>query len=324
VRAVAAGALTLLLAAAAAGQTGGQAPAADAPAGAVRPGAPLDTSGFQYERRLPEGPSELVTLTLDPAALAHSQGPHRNFADVRIVDDRNAQIPYVLEQRSEPLTVELSIGGTKPRVPDLATRGRGTLSFYLINLPYQNLPQPVLTLETAEQVFLRTIELGVQREPDRRHKTEWFESLERVTWQHAVPESPAPPLAIPFHRLDGRELLLIVDEGDNRPLPITGASLRLPGWQLRFFRPAGPLRLLYGRTDLTEPRYDVALLSPSVMSGPAREIVAAPEVTVSRPAALLTPRTFWVGLSVAVVVLLGLIVRLISSGTGTQPSPPGP
>jgi hypothetical protein len=320
VRVVAASTLTLLLAGTAAAQT----PAADAPAAAAKPGATLDTSGFQYERRLPEGPSELVTLPLDAAALAHSQGPISNFADVRIVDDRNAQIPYVLEQRSEPLTVELAINGTTPQVPDLAKRGRGTLSFYLITLPYENLPYPAVRLETSEHVFRRIIELGVQREPDRRHKAGWFDSLERVNWQHSEPDSPAPPLDVPFHRLDHRELLVIVDEGDNRPLPISRAALRLPGWQLRFFRPAGPLRLLYGRTDLGEPRYDVALLSPSVLSGPAREIVAAPEVAVSRPAALLTPRTFWLVLSIAVMVLLGLIVRLISSGIGSRPSPPGP
>jgi hypothetical protein len=319
VRAVAATTLTLLLAGAVAAQT-----PADAPAAAAQPGAPLDTSGFRYERRLPEGPSEIVTLPLDPAALAHSQGPIGNFADVRIVDDRNAQIPYVLEQRSEPLTVELPISGTTPRVPDLAKRRRATLSFYLITLPYESLPHPVVRFETSDQVFRRTIELGVQREPDRRHKTGWFESLEERIWQHTVPDSPAPPLEIPFHRLDRRELLLIVDEGDNRPLPITRAALRLPGWQLRFFRPASSLRLLYGRTDLSAPRYDVALLSPSVMSGPAREIVAAPELAVGRPAPLLTPPTFWIGLSVAVVVLLGLIVRLISSATGPRPSPPGP
>jgi len=323
VRAAAAVALMLLLGTVAAGQ-GGSTPPADAPANAVRPGAPLDTSGFQYQRGLPDGPAELVTLPLDPAALAHSLGPRRNFADVRIVDDRNAQIPYVLEQRSEPLTVELPISGTTPRVPDLAKRGRGTLSFYLINLPYENLPQPVLTLETSEQIFLRSIELGVQREPDRRHKTEWFESLEKTTWQHAIPGSPAPPIEMSFSRQRSRELLLIVEEGDNRPLPVRGARLRLPAWQLRFFRTASPLRLLYGRADLIEPRYDVALLSPSAMSGPSREISAAPEVAVSRPPALLSPRTFWIGLSVAVVVLLGLIARLISSGTAPRPSPPGP
>jgi hypothetical protein len=317
--------LTLLLAGAAAGQAGGSTPPqADPPGNAVRPAAPLDTSGFQYQRRLPEGPAELVTLPLDPAALAHSQGPRRRFADVRIVDDQNAQIPYLLEQRSELLALDLPISATRPRVPDLAKPSRGTLSFYRIDLPYENLPQPVLSLETSEQIFLRSIELGVQRQPDRRHKTEWFELLERTTWQHAIQGSPAPSLEIPFQRQKSRELLLVVEEGDNRPLPIRAARLRLPAWQLRFFRTASPLRLLYGRADLTEPRYDVALLSPSTMSGPSREISAAPEVALSRPAALLSPQAFWIGLSVAVLVLLGLIVRLISSGTGQRSSPPGP
>ena len=323
-RVAAAAALILLLAGAAAGQTGGSTPPVGAPGNAVRPGAAVDPSGFRYQRLLPDGPAELVTLPLDPAALAHSQGPSRHFADVRIVDDQNAQIPYLLERRSEPLALDLSIGATAPRVPDLEKRGRGTHSFYAINLPYENLPDPVLSLETSEQIFLRSIELGVQREPDRRHKTDWFELLERTTWQHAIQGSPAPPLDIPFQGMSGRELLLIVEEGDNRPLPIRAARLRLPAWQLRFFRTGSTLRLLYGRSDLTEPRYDVALLSPSSMSGPSRAITAAPEVAVSRPAALLSPRTFWIALSVAVVVLLGLIVRLISSGTGQRSSPPGP
>ena len=322
-RPAAAAALILLLAGAAAGQTGSTAQA-DAPGHAGRPGAPLDTSGFHYQRRLPEGPPGLVTLPLDPAVLAHSQDPLGNFADVRLVDEHDAQIPYILEPRPSRLTVEVQPQPTVPRVSGLANRGGGTHSFYVINLPYESLPQPMLTLDTSERIFLRSIELGVQRAPDRRHKTEWFESLVRTSWQHTNPGSSPAALEIPFPRQRSRELLLIVAEGDNQPLPITAARVLLPGWQLRFFRPSGPLRLLYGRADLTEPRYDVALLSPSAMSGPSREIAAAPEVALSRPAALLSPRIFWIGLAVAVVVLLGLIVRLISSGTGQRSSPPGP
>ena len=323
-RVAAAAALILLLAGAAAGQTGDATPQAGAPGNALRPGAPVDTSGFQYQRRLPEGPPELVTLPLDPAVLAHSQGPLRNFADVRIVDEKDAQIPYIRVPRPSRLTLEVQPQRTVPRVSDLAKRSGRAHSFYLIDLPYESLPQPILTLETSERIFLRSIELGIQRAPDRRHKTEWFESLVRTSWQHTNPRSSPPPLEIPFPRQPSRQLLLIVEEGDNQPLPITNARVLLPGWELRFFRPSGSLRLLYGRADLAEPRYDVALLSPPAMSGPSREISAAPEVALSRPAALLSPRIFWIGLSVAVVVLLGLIVRLISSGTGQRSSPPGP
>ena len=118
-------------------------------------------------------------------------------------------------------------------------------------------------------------------------------------------------------------MLLIVEEGDNQPLPITAIRLLLPGWQLRFFRPAGPLRLLYGRADLSEPRYDVAMLTPSAMKGAALEIAALPEPVVSPPAAaLLSPWVFWAGLSGAVALLLGLIVRLTSRAGRRSWRPP--
>ena len=133
-----------------------------------------------------------------------------------------------------------------------------------------------MTLETSELIFLRSIELGAQRPPIAVIETDWFESMVRTSWHHASPRSTPPPIEIPFPRPVGRDLLLIVEEGDNQPLPISGTRLLLPGWQLRFFRPAGPLRLLYGRTDLSEPRYDVAMLTPSAMKrGRPRDYRAA-------------------------------------------------
>jgi hypothetical protein len=287
-------------------------------------GAPIDAGSFRYQRGLPEGPAQLVVLALDAAALAHSQGPVRRFADVRVVDEQNLQVPYILEPRPARLIMELPFKRTVPRVRELASPDGINRSFYTITLPYENLPDPVLTLETSELVFLRSIELGVERPPNRRHRNIWFESMVRTSWHHASPRTSAPPMEMPFPRPPGREMLLIVEEGDNQPLPITGIRLLLPGWQLRFFRPAGPLRLLYGRPDLAEPRYDVAMLTPSAMNGAAREITALPEPVVSRPAAaLLSPRVFWAGLSAAVALLLGLIVRLLS-GAGRRSSQPAP
>lgn len=298
---------------------------AGSPAGLQERGAPLDVSGFRYQRKVLDGPPGLVLLPLDAAALAHSQGPLRTFADVRIVDEQGVQIPYVLEQRPARLTMEVQVRATAPKAREFAKRKGGIArSFYSIALPYENLPQPALTLETSEGIFLRALELGVQRPADRRHRDEWFESLAKVSWQHADPRTPAPPIEIGFQRQPGRELMLVVEEGDNRPLPITGARLLLPGWQLRFFHTGEPLRLIYGRNEATEPRYDVAMLAPSAMKGLAREITAAPEVVATGPAALVSPWIFWVGLSLAVAALLALIVRLISSGTARRPSRPGP
>ena len=298
--------------------------AAQSPAGGalVERGAHLDAAAFRYQRPIPPGEPGLVVLPLDAAALAHSQGPLRGFADVRVVDESGAQIPYVLERRHERLAITLALRGTTPQSPDV--RGPINRSFYAITLPFENLPGPVVSLTTTQRIFRRPVQIGVERPPDRRRREAAFDLLAHTVWQHDDPLRPPPPLELALPATGTRELLLTVDEGDNRPRAITGVTLLLPGWQLRLQRPAGALRLVYGKDDVGEPRYDVAELAPATMTGEAREIAAGPEAAVEPAAAVLSPRAFWAGLAVAVVLLLGVLVRLISSASTAPPSPPGP
>ena len=108
---------------------------------------------------------------------------------------------------------------------------------------------------------------------------------------------------------------MLVEEGDNTPLPITSARILLPAYRLRFFRePGATLRLAYGRQDLTPPSYDLALLAPQVLGVAATEVEAASEPaaqSAASSATLVSPLLFWAALVVAVIVLLGLIARLL-------------
>ena len=312
-------AVAVTIAVTAAASTAAQSPAASH---LTERGAQLDTSGFRYQRPVPPGDPGLVVLALDAAALAHSEGPLRRFADIRLVDEGGAQIPYLLERRAERLAVDLDLRPAAPQSP--ALRGANNRSFYAITLPFENLPGPVVALKSTQPIFRRVVQLGIERPPDRRRRDATFEALAHTVWEHGDPASPAPPLELALPVQPSRELLLIVDEGDNRPLPITAVRLLLPGWQLRFRRPPGPLRLFYGKDDLAEPRYDIAELAPSTMTGEAREVAAGQESAADAPAAVLSPRAFWAGLAVAVVLLLGVLVRLISSSSTAPPSPPGP
>jgi len=287
-------------------------------------GAQLDTSGFRYQRPLAAGDAGLAVLPLDAAALAHSQGPLRSFADLRLVDESGAQIPYLLERRGDRLSMDLQLGAATPEAGELQERRSGNRSFYRITLPFEDLPGPVIALHTTSVVFRRRVQVGVERPPDRRRRSMSFQQLTESVWEHRDAETPPPPLelALPLER--SRQLLLIVDEGDNRPLPITGVRLLLPGWQLRFRRPAGSVRLLYGKDDITEPHYDVASLAPASMRGEAREVAADAERNADAPGPIVSPRAFWVGLAAAVVLLLGVLVRLISSGSAPPPRRPDP
>src|SRR6185503_20728063 len=119
----------------AAAQTPGSSQPAGSPSGLQERGAPVDVSGFRYQRKVLDGPPGLVLLALDAAALAHSQGPLRTFADVRIVDEQGVQIPYVLEQRPARLTMEVQVRATAPRAREFANRKAGVArSFYSITL----------------------------------------------------------------------------------------------------------------------------------------------------------------------------------------------
>ena len=289
------------------------------PAAAAPPlptvGASVDPAQFRYQRPIAGGNAGLVAVPLDAAVLAHSGGPSTRFADVRVVDSENRQIPYLVERASEPLSIDLALERAAETPRPLAQR-KPAPSVYRIAWPFDRLPSTRLVLTTSARVFQRPIVVGVEREPDQGHRDPWIQSLASTTWVHADQDRPAPPLtmAVPAQKI--ATLLVMVDEGDNSPLPLTGAQLLLPAYRVRFFRAANTtLRLAYGRTDLDQPRYDLALLAPQLLGATAIDAAAGAEERASGAALsageLVSPRVFWAILGVAVIVLLALIVRLV-------------
>ncbi|HXW07021.1 MAG TPA: DUF3999 family protein [Vicinamibacterales bacterium] len=290
-------------------------PEADVPGS----GPEIDANAFRHVRSIDVGQPGLVALSLDSAALAHSRGPSARFADVRVLDAQGRQIPYLIERRDEPLSVDLTITpASNPGSAELTRPEGGRRSVYAIAIPQPQLPSGTLVVETSARVFRRTVRVGLERAPDRRHRTTWFDVQATGTWQHVDQETPPEPLSLALPPLDRTELLLVVDEGDNPALPIASARLLLPQYRLRFFHPNdSTLRLVYGQADAEPPRYDLALLAPQVMGAPAAEIGAAPEPDAggaSATPALLSPVAFWLLLGISVLVLLGLIARLVRAG----------
>jgi hypothetical protein len=294
--------------------------AATAPPGAspvedtTRTGAPLDASAFRYSRAIGDSAADLLALPLDAAALAHSTGPAGQFSDVRIVDDRGRQIPWLIERRPEPLPVPLEAKPAKSEVPELQTGAHGNRSVYRIVLPYRRLPDATLVLHTTARLFRRDVILGVERPADRRHRDPWLERLANQSWVHVDQTTPAPALSLRFPTGDAAtEATLVVDEGDNSRVPIDSVQLLLPSYRLRFFRPASAARLIYGRDDLAPPTYDLVLLAPRVLGGAAADVAmsAEPATHTADPHRLISPWMFWSVLGAAVVVLLGLLAALL-------------
>lgn len=281
------------------------------------PGGTIDVSGFEFTRSIKNAAPGLATLPLDAAVLAASRGPSQRFSDVRLVDENSRQIPYLVERRDEPLQIDLALSPAQPKSVELKAAPGRQLSVYSVTLPYAGLPPGTLVLETSARVFQRKVQLGVEQPADRRRRDPWFDQLAAAAWRQADREAAARPLSLRIDRTDRTDLLLVVEEGDNAPLPLTSAKLLLPKYRLRFYHPAtGSVRLAYGRDDLQAPQYDLALLAQQVMGAPAREATAAPDASAEEERdnqRLIAPLTFWILLGGAVLVLVGIIAKLVRS-----------
>jgi hypothetical protein len=260
-------------------------------------GATVDRAAFQVVRPLPAAPAGLTVLVLDADALARS----RELADLRIVTKDDHQVPYLVEKRDEPLVLPLTL--QKSDSP------RGS-SVYRLQLPYATLPYGSrLVLKTSARVFERNVTLRRPSEERRRSA-----SLATMSWRTADPELLPPALTLDLPMSGGRSLEVVLEEGDNAPLPLVSAELLLPSAALRFHHPGTALFLLYANRAADAPRYDLALLAPRLFGQPAHELTLPP-----LPIAPTTEdnhgerKFFWIAIAVAVLVLLALLARLLKT-----------
>jgi hypothetical protein len=279
------------------------------------PGAPIDLTAFRYSRDLPAG-SGLTWVTLDAAALAHGR-----IDDIRIVDGKRRQIPYVIERADSMIALALdTLASAKPatnidpRLPGDA----GRRTWYRLHLPFTGLPDASLVLETSARVFRREITVVEGTSLDaswRRVKTAY--------WSGENPDTAAQPLSIALaSRTQSDSLFVLVNDGDNDKLPITRATLRLPTYTLRFFRDSSSaLRMVYGRPDISAPVYDLALLASRLKDSAAAEVKLGEERAVGDPAGRVPSVVFWSLLVGAVVIMLLLIARLVRGGSEGVGSP---
>jgi hypothetical protein len=276
-------------------------------------GSALATEGFGFARDIPDGSGGLIAVPLDAAVMAHSGVAPRSLRGIRIIDRAGMQIPYLLERRDEPLIVDAQI--ERHALPNDVQAGSPNSTNYLVHLPHPELPGARLVLTTRARVFKRMATLGVaMAAADRRPAR--FVPISTKPWIHADEATAAPSLTFDMPERPGGELYLVVEEGDNKPLPIEKATVLMPSYAVRLFRRPGlPLRMVYGNDRIGAPQYDLQLLAPQLLGRTAEEVNAGAERALS-PAGdptmeLVSPIVFWSVLAVTVVVLLGLVVRLM-------------
>jgi hypothetical protein len=265
-------------------------------------GAAIDRHAFRYARPITAAEPGLTTITLDAAALAHS-----SLNDLRIATAEGRQVPYVLERLDTSFSLALA-------PPELVTSTGepASSSTYRVRLPYSGLPASRLVMHTTARVFTRVLRLEMPSSDDDARARNGPVVLAMTSWRNDDPDRAAAALEMDVPALHRGELRLVVDEGDNAPLPLRDASLSLPTYRLRFYY-AGhtPLTLLYGQPALGAPRYDLALLAPRLSGAAAQEAELGPELDGSHVTGITPTIVFWCALGVAVLALVVLIARLL-------------
>ncbi|MEZ5285371.1 MAG: DUF3999 family protein [Vicinamibacterales bacterium] len=285
-------------------------------------GAGLDAAGWRFERPVEiEGNEDLYTLTLPAADTGHLRA---DAGDLRLVDDQDRQVPYVLEPGAARVELPLTIASAEPR------QGRPRVSAFRLAVPEQGaearpLEIQSLRLRFAEAYFQRTGDLLVPRSGAPLG----MDTLASVSI--AVPrgggsggaptwvELPVPGVASPVLGLE-------IQDGDNQPLTMLQASavVRVP--RITFKATPGAYRLLLGNPDAARPSYELDGLRREVLAYSAVPLTVDGEVLAGPNPAYTTgvgdllrlapPRAvLWIALGVAVAVLLALTARILRRET---------
>lgn len=267
-----------------------------------QPAAEIDPARFTHAAAvtLPPSPAGVTRLRLGPAVLAAARA---DLADLRVVDAASRQWPYLL--RAEVDREEVPLGVT-------LARGERGASRYLLSLPVAPAAVDVVTLRVDRAYFDRPFRLTGDlpgsggAEPTRSMPL----ASGRLSRAAGGPETI--DLAFPRRRVTA--LTLLVEDGDEAPLPVTAARAGLPLAELRVVAPPGAYTLFAGG-ESEAPRYEIARLRERVLAaeaplGAVGELLPNPRHRGPTVSDGLEKTALWAVMGLAVVALAALTLRL--------------
>ena len=281
---------------------------------AMHPGAEIDRAVFRHVRPLtvPEAPEGLSRLTLQPEDLSLLNA---DWSDLRVADREGRQWPYLVEREGTTLLVGLALGAPEPK-------RSGTV--YTLQPGFSPLAFDQLLLDTDAGYFDRAFSL----EGDR-------DGASRTLAQGRLVRPPNGPRAvrIDLPRARVNRMRLVVQDGDDAPIPFRAAQARIVLPHAYVAAPAGEYLLMLGAPDLPAPRYELEQVRDVVLAARAAPIAVGPlrdnEARGVR-ARLTSGRTLqttllWGTILLAVGVLSIVTLRLARRPTGSGgPGTPDP
>jgi hypothetical protein len=277
-------------------------------------GAPIDPARWKW-KQLIALPDAGTVAYLDLAGV-----PARAEGAPRILDEKNRQVPYVLERAAHRERQTMTA-----RVSQRETRT-------VVEIPELVEPGDVDAVEiaaTAPAFFSRhvvVLEQIVDARGDAGTRT-----LGMAGWEKRA-EDEAVPLTIPIGRPESKAIRIEIENGDNAALTIGPVAVWTSVPRIDFvYRPGDRLTLVSGAADVPPPRYDLELVASRVLTAPAlpAKLTSRP-APVAPPGQTKAPSWLWIPVAAAAVLVGLVLARTLRSTTppgttgGASSPPPSP
>jgi hypothetical protein len=205
-----------------------------------------------------------------------------------------------------------AIGGSLKQ----AQQGKDTVLTFSVpeNVPVERV---VMDIDPAQNNFQR--ETRVQGDSNQLLGSG---SISRIHMQRNGRKIDVEHTVLDVRGANQRTLTVIINNGDDPPLEITGAHLEQYERRIYFDSAAGTqIKLLYGDAKLAAPVYDYAKFfqrdaaASQIQLGPAEANAAYTGRPDERPWSERHPAVLWVAITAAVLILGGLALRSMRAAT---------
>jgi hypothetical protein len=279
---------------------------------AVKEGAPLDVSEWQYRKPVTFDQTGVIRLELDSEVLAHAA---RDQADVRVMQE-GRQLPYLVERTLPLRELDLSF-------KDEPDAERPAFSRWRIALPVAGHPLEALEVASPTPLFNRHVK--VWEESRDGHGDIRWRMLGSATW--ARKPDVSTPLRVSLDSRPSRDAVFLeTDNGDNPHLQIATVRASFRPVHLVFTTTdSAAVELAYGNPEAPAPRYDIELIRAQLQNADQTNASLGPETRAKgykhgRDSFLSGGTWLWIALILVVAGLLWLVAKLLPSA---QPPPQG-
>ena len=200
------------------------------------------------------------------------------FLRLTIDDSRTPAVPFtgVLLQVAE------TTAPAEPLPLTIKTRDESSgVTRLSVDLGAMNLTVASLGIETTDSVFVRPVTISVPElaNDDIREQMICTGSVYRMDLNGKVESNVEIPIDI---QIPGREVVVLIDNGDSPPLIINGLHGTRRVTNLVFFaREPGRYQLLSGNSQCLAPRYDLSELGDQLKSAGAGEVRPGPLIAIA-------------------------------------------